>query len=1765
MSDTEYAINTIVDQWATLILARYYQCSGYHISELQAKVAQLSTENRKNKGLKLPIDPAYNLCSKTDPEKLQIMIDAAQEALSSFSSHASFPKVFTMMITLAHGIFMINLSMDGGSQKQKSLHTEAITNEEILTDSQSLLCNVFQYLSTILDNASQICYASFDSIDVSVVSIIFHFMNHDQPNAVRASAGKILSELSSSAQHSRAICDLFWKQFGLCKKDDDFRNFASWIDGVELIQLSINTPQLSELSLQFLNNFVVNSKKIERGVLRMKFLDALLAILERLSKSPMASSNTEFNRLLGEIWGIAVKWSSKSKHTSFCYTFLCHLLKVALPQFFLNEHGPKFGEMLSKYAKGGDIEMLNLLVEYIRISPKEYTSARVDEFIKLVETQVIPILISGNDKKKSLRFKENDQIEATTKIFVEIGVQQISVISDNARVVLAAEKPNEDHKRVRLVFMDVLARLCERVPENIVLHNTQLFPFFEQILLKSSLGLPEELQFAIGTFPLIHSSNETKLVQISQVLYDLSLSSNENAFSSLKGFISNLVNLNSNARLPLTYIEKLMEGINDLPKEDIVKRLGLIKGISQSLSESLEKQSGNFRFVTNGTSSMTAQDWITFRTKLDKVMICLLLDCQSEISKMAEELMIVFQNNSIKEMDRTCSQSSYFISNWHQEIPEKLDFLTSTEILISKNISHSQLLYESVLEYWRTHRKQINPQTGSRMLLFISTIARPRTDGKNTLKPFFEEFFCYSKENPSSSDVPKAISCLNTSLWVLFINELNQWMGTTGVAPASFWAQNVVFYSTLSQRTEFSLQIEEQAKLSEQYERFLISFWKGAPKVSMTPDSLSLVEKCMKILHIYVEKSSQKLTHIVESSPESVQAFVDSILSLLNVSFSSSFPTTYVETFLVSLKTVLTHIQFTSIEMYTEFSIWLSKIAQFYESNEQVQMITTQLLTTILEKNPMLLRIFFQLTFSSFGLLGSHYILAIANTYQSQNNFVSEYPQASATVLCTILYHIENSLLVCRQAVLKLMCLSLEIVGGSNEALTMPITSETPAGFVSQAKTFISYISKSLNNELAFAIFKIFSEDLLLIKESQNQVLISLINLIPIMIRGAKLSEIINMLLKLTTKSRISEADIAKSVHSLWSYFFVSFKEVFGSQIDELIQIVFEYGICQDSLKSQESIVSVLVLVDAFEEFPEKVSTFLIPFLCKYQRVIPEDLNEFTSFLMKANIRFDITKEEIIAYNSLSQILFLVKDQQQFKDLFMPSLAPLAYYSTMMYHIELFDIGPFHPLLDSLLDAALFRLVDSNSKFSSNLHTLQFSNLIKRATSLEPQYQIVTTMPAKQMLCYDREAIRSLTTLLCQSDPDFKFKFFELVLANAFQVENCERSMEPFIIMMALDDMLNTKIVFKLLLLTLFAFNTGRTELVDSLIDNIHQRLMSQSIDEATFEEEALPVLIVFILSLSLEFKRSFSIHLMRIIADICSKICQMNCSKTIAKGLIDFMKVFNGDQYIASLFRRFVEDVQTFSDSSITDIIRALFELSKLIGVVTSSFNWCFLFALLIDSTRYHLGSICQRPQPQTIVFEGLDMTTIQSFVSFLVENFTQDHHKQFIVTYLCALFKNFHTTDLYLDTVAMQIMNHYLRTASVQLLPTTTDSLLRLLFLVSLTSDIKGREAASSALSFLISNLTYKADQTSMSLPLIQPKFILVKRKPIGHYLAHDRQVVDPNQIPNFSLFSFSGMEMAAIIDTLWQFITSKISPNGEKFRMPDFSVKENGTIEE
>lgn len=462
---------------------------------------------------------------------------------------------------------------------------------------------------------------------------------------------------------------------------------------------------------------------------------------------------------------------------------------------------------------------------------------------------------------------------------------------------------------------------------------------------------------------------------------------------------------------------------------------------------------------------------------------------------------------------------------------------------------------------------------------------------------------------------------------------------------------------------------------------------------------------------------------------------------------------------------------------------------------------------------------------------------------------------------------------------------------------------------------------------------------------------------------------------------------------------------------------------------------------------------------------------------------------------------------------------------------------------------------DSTDKFSSNLKALQEANLITRATTIDPQYRIITEEGSSSLLAYDEIAIQTLIFLFTMNiDPSFHEKFFGILLALAFQIDpDNERTNEPFLILMHIGTKMTTISLFYIILYTLYCVRTNKTQMLDCVVDCVRSHLLSDVLDVDDFETEAMPIIIVFILYLSMKLKQSQSLHIMKVLYEIINQVIERLSNSEdglrVFNKVVKYLDKFNGDEYIASIMTKFIFDLKSFGDTSCEEIIKCLAALSK---IYNTDDNWCALLADLTDGARYFIGE-CGGKMAERVL-PNREFKTPEEFANHIYQTYKKDEKSEnklnFVISYICNILCTSASLDLNKESAVLIMLQAIVQHEQYQSTQALTENLIKFLSLISTSCDEKYKMIAAPLVISLVTKSKDHLQPECYSYIAMKPKFQTLKMKQYNSFKTVDRTLVDPSSLPQFSFFNISGIEKTVISD-LWDFVASEIDVDDNDVR--------------
>ena len=181
-----------------------------------------------------------------------------------------------------------------------------------------------------------------------------------------------------------------------------------------------------------------------------------------------------------------------------------------------------------------------------------------------------------------------------------------------------------------------------------------------------------------------------------------------------------------------------------------------------------------------------------------------------------------------------------------------------------------------------------------------------------------------------------------------------------------------------------------------------------------------------------------------------------------------------------------------------------------------IQRRVVSLVTNLVRTDTKMLHQAFRASLTTKVPAAANYILAMGNV-MIDDDFNQKFENGRGVIFATIIAHIDNPESLCRQAALRLVCLSgqKQFFTGENFEANIPITSESPAGYVMQSKKFIRYMSKAATTDDCVETILLIANDFAFLEDQQERVIPNIALLVQ---RVANDSRTLNQLLCLTSK-----------------------------------------------------------------------------------------------------------------------------------------------------------------------------------------------------------------------------------------------------------------------------------------------------------------------------------------------------------------------------------------------------------------------------------------------------------------------------------------------------------------------------------------------------------------------------------------------------------------------------------------------------------------------
>lgn len=1724
-----HGIDTLIRDYFVIFFAKVLCCFEVDRSKMLFDEHLAENFDVKKGEKKLHFEDSYKLFKDYDEFYIDMLLEAVECSIFEFFKEIYFINIFSDIILCVYSSVTVGFVLSRSDNKKKSLHTTEILKNKKLNKLQSLLCDTFEFISRFVDHAKQNKKSDLSVINPSIISKIFYFMGYEQPNQVRLCTGNIISALSEDENVSRHIVELFWKSFANCKKDNEYRNFSSWIDGLIETRFSYETPTQKKLVLDFFKTFLDFGNKIEKGALKIKFLELILSVAHKLC----VDKNVVDDKLCGiftAVFNLVMKWSTISKHSKFCYSFLLRIVTIISPEFYMLNH-PKIFELVCKYIKCGDPEMLEIIADFIKKSALFGQTSINENLRKQLSGMLVPSLFNKVDKKPSLRFKEPNQVKGIINILTQIGMCDIDYFSYLINIFLGQN--SEDSSLLKSICISSISTLSELYPDIIASKSSDLGFVLENIILYRNDIREDEIISAVKTFPLIHNNNDKDLAQVSQVLFGYTMSNNPNLSSasikSLEDYISGFVSLTSNALIPMNFLKKLLDELYSFSIDEVKKKLILVERITSAFILCLSRGNNDPGVILQGKCSLTESDWVVFRINIDIDFFPLLFCTDKDVRLMVSKISLMFENKYIKELDKVCDKGiHYFLSQWLTDI-NMLDFdiVDHINLVLTKSSESSEIYFKKGFELLKYKRSMIKNLNSTKLFCMTCGLANCNP---TAISDFFEEI--YRNDDPQIMDISKALPFLDENIWCKLLLDLNQWKASSST---KHHAQYVYVYYLISKQKDFVRILQSNRKLSEIYERYLITFWKST---DIHAHEIATNERSLYILQVFTENSKDRLSRVLDNEKGSFRVFLQSLISLSDIQYAPEFTNTYVDTLLSTLDTLFRYYKFEDNEMFYNFYKWIVEIVATFSAKERCHILFVQLLSTILINNQFLLNVYFDCTLLHIDTVSSAFILAFASFFESKKGMFKD-DNFKSIILRLIITHIRSNLLLSRSAIVKIICLSildkrLIFVEGAPPSLPMPISPHKYISYMDYSDIFVDYIANYVSPRIIYNIIKFISENAQKFDQRLEEIFYEIKQFIPILVNECFYDRLITDLIVLFSYSNYRKFSVSCIIDEIWTIFFQTLKGKSNLDIMFIIKKIFDYTNTID-IKSNMMVSSTLAIDAMFQYFKNEVSLYLFSIFKTFSISLPENVCE-CFVLLNNNSNNDYENEEIIGYIFLNRVIHHIHEMDEFVSSFPENAHILLYVAIMLHQKKEYVVHSSSTLLEKILSMTTLLISDGTNNYSSNLSSLIYGDLVKGSNDCSIQYSFSNESRNDQMNFHENSTIKSLIAIFCNYYPSFKEKFIHIVFANMFRKPNTLN--DSLTIVLSLVDDFTTKHVHLISLFLVYVLRTSSFYLYDTLIEIICHIIESGKITEDRIKEESVPLISLLLISLSLDLSKSLILRIIILIGDLFSYLSKYTCVNIISLNILKCIGNSKNDEYICSLILTYFTKGVSIADECFCKLIPAIYQVSSFFASSCGENNFILLLAYVMDYLHYSIVS----SRNGEYFNKDIECETTEEFVDKISKVFCDEYYITFLLNFCCSILNNQYIIDMGIDTVILKFLSCLILRTEYSSSIHMMSKLAQQFYLFGITCDESIRRNISSVFKYIISHnsVEYKYyNPLSINIKVIETERLVYESNKIVMVESIDR-----SSLPTFTIPSFTKEEVYQQIEEVLTCINQKLS---------------------
>eukprot|EP00474_Spongospora_subterranea_P010466 CRZ10924.1 hypothetical protein [Spongospora subterranea] len=476
-------------------------------------------------------------------------------------------------------------------------------------------------------------------IPSSIITYCFSRLSLGFSLPVQSAAGRCLSALSKLFLGE--IISVLLMEMKKNSSDAQAREFVIVQRAVGDMDFCIDKLQLT---VKYLEELASICTKTDRGVLRAEICMSLKKIMQcvlgpgNLSALETSEYGVAFWNVFARLYRIVGKWSKKSKHAVFCYSFMVTCVCLGQMSFFTSSNREDVFKLVIHGIRKEELRAGCLVIgkDYVRDVNVLFFRDDMDLFTAQIQT----LLQSVMPKKKGITEAE---LPIAIGILLCIGRKHMHfLVNEVAAVVLKSKSGYTD--TCKIAVLSALCSISNEIPFEMENYNYTLGPLVSGII--ESDSEKRMMCAALSCFPFICHNKPERVKITGSRIAALTLDITHEVAVSASGALHRYAIRNPENSLLLS-LYSLVDVLSRLYEDDIslqVRTISNVKVILVSYDE--------FILLNRGETTMVSfESWIAIRHHLEGICLLWLTHPEEWIRKEAWDLLNILSSAGIRLLD----------------------------------------------------------------------------------------------------------------------------------------------------------------------------------------------------------------------------------------------------------------------------------------------------------------------------------------------------------------------------------------------------------------------------------------------------------------------------------------------------------------------------------------------------------------------------------------------------------------------------------------------------------------------------------------------------------------------------------------------------------------------------------------------------------------------------------------------------------------------------------------------------------------------------------------------------------------------------------------------------------------------------------------------------------------------------------------------------------------------------------------------------------